>query len=56
MVRLSGIAAYHCQQAAEKRNLNAILNAACHAWNAILEAPSRIMSIGLRQWAHIGQL
>lgn len=35
---------------------DAILDAACRAWNAILEVPSRIMSIGLREWAHTGQL
>jgi hypothetical protein len=35
---------------------DAILDAAGHAWNAILEAPWRITSIGLREWAHTGQL
>jgi DDE superfamily endonuclease len=34
---------------------DAILEAACHAWNAIIEAPSRIISIGLRDWARTGQ-
>ena len=33
----------------------AILDAACHAWNAVRNAPGRIMSIGLREWAHTGQ-
>jgi DDE superfamily endonuclease len=35
---------------------NAILNAACHAWNAVRGTPWRIMSIGLREWARTGQL
>jgi DDE superfamily endonuclease len=34
---------------------NAILNAACHAWNAVRDTPSRITSIGLREWARTGQ-
>jgi hypothetical protein len=34
---------------------DAILDAAGHAWNAIIEAPSRIMSIGFRGWARTGQ-
>jgi transposase len=34
---------------------NAILNAACHAWNAVRDTPSRITSIGLRDWARTGQ-
>ena len=33
----------------------AILNAACHAWNAVRNAPERITSIGLREWARTGQ-
>jgi putative transposase len=32
-----------------------ILDAACDAWNAVLNTPSRIMSIGLRDWARTGQ-
>ena len=32
-----------------------ILDAACEAWNRIIDQPWRIMSIGLRQWAHDGQ-
>jgi transposase len=32
-----------------------ILDAACEAWNCIIDQPWRIMSIGLRQWAHNGQ-
>jgi hypothetical protein len=34
---------------------NAILDAACHAWNAVRDTPSRITSIGLRDWARTGQ-
>ena len=33
----------------------AVLDAACHAWNAVPNAPERIMSIGLRKGAHTGQ-
>jgi hypothetical protein len=33
----------------------AILHAACTAWNAVLDTPWRIMSIGLRDWARTGQ-
>ena len=33
----------------------AIIEAACKAWNQVIEQPWRIMSIGLRQWAHNGQ-
>ncbi|MDG6093847.1 IS630 family transposase, partial [Acetobacter sp. AN02] len=29
-----------------------IVDIACHAWNQIVEQPWRIMSIGLRNWAH----
>ena len=32
-----------------------ILDAACAAWNAVLDAPWRIMSVGLRDWARTGQ-
>ena len=32
-----------------------ILDAACEAWNNIIDQPWKIMSIGLRQWAHNGQ-
>ena len=33
----------------------AILNAACQAWRKLLAQPHTITSIGLRQWAHVGQ-
>ena len=32
-----------------------ILDDACEAWNCVINQPWRIMSIGLRQWAHKGQ-
>lgn len=31
-----------------------ILDAACDAWNRLVNAPWTIMSIGLRKWAHTG--
>ena len=33
----------------------AIIDAGCQAWNRLIEKPSKIMSIGMRQWAHTGQ-
>ena len=32
-----------------------IIDAACKAWNRLIDKPSRIKSIGMRQWAHTGQ-
>jgi len=32
-----------------------ILDAACDAWNRLIDQPWRIMSIGMRDWAHKGQ-
>jgi len=29
-----------------------ILDHCCHAWNTLIDQPWRIMSIGLRTWAH----
>jgi transposase len=29
-----------------------ILDHCCHAWNKLVDQPWRIMSIGLRDWAH----
>jgi len=29
-----------------------IVDQACHAWNKLIDQPWRIMSIGLRDWAH----
>ncbi len=34
---------------------DAIVDAACEAWNRIIDQPDKIASIGTRQWAHIGQ-
>ena len=31
---------------------NDIVDHCCHAWNELVDQPWRIMSIGLRQWAH----
>jgi hypothetical protein len=33
----------------------AVVEAACEAWNKLLAQPATIKSIGLRDWAHIGQ-
>ncbi len=32
-----------------------IIDAACNAWNRLIDKPWKIMSIGMRQWAHTGQ-
>jgi transposase len=32
-----------------------IINAACQAWNNLIDQPEIITSIGMRKWAHIGQ-
>ena len=34
---------------------DAIIDAACNAWNKLIEQPRTITSIGTREWAHIGQ-
>jgi hypothetical protein len=34
----------------------AIIDAACHDWNAVRNSPKRIMSIGQRDWARTAQL
>ncbi len=34
---------------------DAILDAGCDAWNKLIGQPSTISSIGMRDWAHIGQ-
>ena len=33
-----------------------ILEAACQAWNRLIDKPSKITSIGMRDWAHTGQI
>ena len=35
------------------RDYNAIADAACEAWNALVRQPQTITSIGMRDWAHI---
>jgi transposase len=32
-----------------------IIDAACDAWNRLVKQPETITSIGMRDWAHIGQ-
>ena len=34
---------------------NAIIDAGCEAWNRLIAQPKTITSIGLRNWAHVGQ-
>ena len=34
---------------------DAIIDAACKAWNNLIDQPQTINSIGMRDWAHIGQ-
>src|SRR5690606_16849849 len=36
-------------------NYDAIIDAACQAWNNLVDQPETITSIGMRKWAHIGQ-
>jgi len=36
-------------------NYDAIIEAACDAWNQIIDKPWKIMSIGMRDWEHSGQ-
>jgi transposase len=36
-------------------NYHAILDAACAAWRKLIAQPEPITSIGMRNWAHIGQ-
>jgi hypothetical protein len=33
----------------------AIIEAACEAWNRLMAQPRAITSIGMRDWAHVGQ-
>jgi len=35
-------------------NYEAIVDACCNAWNRLIDKPWKIMSIGLRKWAHSG--
>jgi transposase len=34
------------------QSYEAIVDHCCHAWNRLVDQPWRIMSIGLRDWAH----
>lgn len=36
-------------------NYDAIREACCIAWNSLIQQPQRITSIGIREWANIGQ-
>ena len=36
-------------------NYDAIIDAACDAWRKLLAQPQTITSIGMREWAHVGQ-
>ena len=33
-----------------------IVDAACKAWNRLIGKPGKIMAIGMREWAHKGQV
>ena len=34
---------------------DAIVEAACEAWNKLIAVPDKIKSIGMRDWAHVGR-
>jgi len=36
-------------------NYDAIIDAACAAWRNLIAKPETITSIGMRDWAHVGQ-
>jgi putative transposase len=36
-------------------NFDAIIDAACDAWRKLIAQPETITSIGMRDWAHVGQ-
>ena len=36
-------------------NYDAIVDAACDAWRKLTAKPETITSIGMRDWAHVGQ-
>jgi transposase len=36
-------------------NYDAIVDAACTAWRKLIAQPETITSIGMRDWAHVGQ-
>jgi transposase len=33
----------------------AVIDAACEAWNNLIALPDQIKSIGMREWAHVGR-
>jgi len=35
------------------KDYTAIVDAACDAWNALIDKPNVINSIGMRDWAHV---
>jgi hypothetical protein len=37
-------------------NYDAIVDAVCKAWRNLIDQPETITSIGMRDWAHVGQL
>ena len=37
-------------------NYSDIVDAACEAWNRLIDSPNVITSIGTREWAHTGQI
>jgi transposase len=37
------------------KDYDAILDAACDAWNRLIAEPNRIQSLGSRQWAYCGE-
>jgi hypothetical protein len=36
-------------------NYDAIVDATCKAWRNLIAQPETITSLGMRDWAHIGQ-
>ena len=36
-------------------NYDAIVDAACAAWRKLIGQPETVRSIGMRDWAHVGQ-
>ena len=36
-------------------NYDAIVDAACKAWRNLIAQPETITSLGIRDWAHVGQ-
>ena len=37
------------------RDYDDIVDQCCRAWNRLIEQPPTITSIGMREWAHVGQ-